>query len=151
MIGTLSRIARLDSDRRWLLAEAVVILAAMNVLVRAQPAGWIHRRRIKRLRSAPSDSIVWAVRAAAGHLPGSTCLTSALTAHMMLTRRGYAAVVRFGVAPPGGRRGTPLFHAWLECDGRAVIGAESLESYRALESCNATAARIANSTAFAGR
>ena len=40
--------------------------------------------------------------------------------------------------------------AWLECRGHVLIGGEARERYRALESCSATAARIADSTAFAG-
>ena len=164
MIETLRKIARLDWDRRWLLAEAVVVHAVMNVFVRVMSASWIRRRtatpRVRGRASSAPTSVRWAVANAAARLPGSTCLTSALAAHLMLTRRGGEAVVRFGVAPPAARGGTPRFHAWVECDGRGVdvvdvvdifIGAESLESYRALESCSATAARIANRTAFAGR
>jgi Transglutaminase-like superfamily len=152
MITGLRKLVSLDRDRRRLLAEAVVVHAAMNVLVRVTP--WWIRKPI----AAPPDrrpltiaSVSWAVQTAAARLPGTTCLTSALTARLMLKRRGHHALIRFGVACPRDPRDTPMFHAWAECDGRTVIGAESLESYRALESCSATAARIANSTAFAGR
>jgi Transglutaminase-like superfamily len=152
MITGLRKLVSLDRDRRRLLAEAVVVHALMNVLVRVTP------RWIRKPIAAPPDrwpltiaSVPWAVRTAAARLPGTTCLTSALTARLMLKRRGHHAVIRFGVARPRDPRDTPIFHAWAECDGRAVIGAEWLEAYRALESCSATAARIANSTAFAGR
>jgi len=125
----------------------------MNVFVRVMPAGWIAMRTARRSGRASwaLENVVWAVRTAAARLPGSTCLSSALTARLMLKRRGHDARVRFGVAPPADAGGTPQFHAWVECNGRAVVGDESLDSYRALESCSATPARIANSTAFAGR
>jgi Transglutaminase-like superfamily len=153
MIAALRKFVRLERDRRWLVAEAVAVHAAMNVLVRVMPVGWISWRTAPgsgRARSAPTH-VIWAVRTVAAYCPGSTCLTSALTAHVLLKRRGHDAVVRFGVAPRAHGRDTPTFHAWVECGGDAVIGADDLDSYRELESCSATAARIANSTAFAGR
>jgi len=157
MIDDLRKIVRLDWDRRWLLAEAGVVHAAMNVLVRVAPR-WVMKPIAARpdcrpltLDSVTIDSVPWAVGTVAARLPGSTCLTSALTGQMMLRWRGHDGVIRFGVARRPDPRDAPMFHAWVECDGRAVTGADALESYRALESCSATAARIANSTAFAGR
>jgi hypothetical protein len=159
MIAALRKISLLDCDRRRLLGEALLVHAAMNVLGRVS-ARWMgrsiaarrdDRRRLLPLDSVTLDSVPWAVQTVAARLPGSTCLTSALTAEVMLKRRGHDVVVRFGVARPDGQRGTRMFHAWVECDGRPVIGAEGAAAYRPLESCSATAARIASSTAFAGR
>jgi len=129
-----------------------MVHAVMNLLVRVAPH-WVMKPMAARsgCRRLTIDAVPWAVGTAAARLPGSTCLTSALTAQMMWKWRGHDGVVRFGVARRADPRDAPMFHAWVECDGRAVTGADALESYRALESCSATAARIANSTAFAGR
>jgi len=65
--------------------------------------------------------------ARAGGVPGTTCLGRALTGWIMLRRRRIPAVVRLGVtlaaAEPFGA------HAWLECQGRAVVGAPEPERY----------------------
>lgn len=63
--------------------------------------------------------IVWAVRRAAQVVPGASCLTQALAAQVMLARRGWASALVIGVD-----RGGDAFaaHAWLEIDGRPVLG-----------------------------
>ena len=78
------------------------------------------------------EEISWAIAAAARFVPWSTCLVKALAGQAMLAKRGCASTLRIGMAPgrPNGR--TLDAHAWLECEGRILIGAHDLERYRRL-------------------
>jgi hypothetical protein len=77
------------------------------------------------------DRVARAVTAAANRFPRRTmtCLTQALAAHAMLARQGHASELRLGVRPS-----KPLeAHAWIECEGRIVIGQlENLAEYAVL-------------------
>lgn len=68
-----------------------------------------------------SKRVVWAVSAASRRLPRTgNCLAEALATQVMLGRRGYAAALRIGVARNG--KGEFIAHAWLEADGKVLIG-----------------------------
>jgi hypothetical protein len=66
------------------------------------------------------ERVVWAVAVASRYIPAATCLTQALTTRVLLGRQGHLANLRIGVA----RSETGQFeaHAWVECQGRIVIG-----------------------------
>ena len=69
------------------------------------------------------DQIAKEVAAVAHYFPQATCLTQALSAHVLLRRRGFDPVLQLGVARND--EGKFLAHAWIECDGRIVIGGAS--------------------------
>lgn len=70
-----------------------------------------------------TDRVSWAVHAVARRLPGTTCLAQSLTAVTLLQRRGCRADLRIGVQEPRQSAARPLdAHAWVECDGRVVVG-----------------------------
>jgi hypothetical protein len=64
--------------------------------------------------------VVWAVTVASRYVPAATCLTQALATQILLSRRGHPTSLRIGV----GRSEAGEFqaHAWVECQGRVVIG-----------------------------
>jgi hypothetical protein len=74
----------------------------------------------------PLDRIVWSIHVAARFIPRASCLTQSLTAQILLVRYGYPAVVRLGVARDAGQFEA---HAWVESDGRVVIGEADLHRY----------------------
>ncbi|MBI5247976.1 MAG: lasso peptide biosynthesis B2 protein [Desulfomonile tiedjei] len=77
------------------------------------------------------DRIVWAVLAVSRYSPLSfSCLVQALAAKITLSRQGYPVIVRIGVAPTDG--GPLRAHAWLEYNGRIVIGDKCREGFRPL-------------------
>ncbi len=81
---------------------------------------------------AAIDKVVWAVSAASKYIPlNATCLPQALTAKVLLERRGKRGALRFGVIKDP--MGELLGHAWLEIDGRVVIGAMDGPSFTALQ------------------
>jgi len=69
----------------------------------------------------------WAVASAARFVPGATCLPQAMTAQALLIRRGRPSVIHTGFdrTDAKGVEG----HAWLECDGRVVVGDIGLERF----------------------
>lgn len=63
--------------------------------------------------------VVVAVHRVSRIVPRATCLTQALAAQWLLGRAGITSCLRFGVA----RQAADIAaHAWLEVDGRVVIG-----------------------------
>ena len=68
----------------------------------------------------PPLRIVWAVRHVSRLVPMATCLTQALAAQTMLARSGVASTLTLGVDPE--RKARFEAHAWLEMEGRAVLG-----------------------------
>ena len=90
------------------------------------------RQPLTSCADVPVARIVWAVNVASRYVPrGRNCLCRALAAHWLLVRHGHQAVLRFGVA----RDDQQAFkaHAWVECDGAAVIGQRELDHFRPLD------------------
>jgi hypothetical protein len=72
--------------------------------------------------------VAWAVRVASRHLlRARTCLTQVLVAQVLLTRRGYPALLCLGVVR--GKEGSLEAHAWLASWNRVVGGGLRLERY----------------------
>jgi hypothetical protein len=98
------------------------------------------RGLLSRLSQAPAggrqadaslpERVGWAIAAASGYVPQTTCLIQALAAQALLKRGGFPARLRLGV----GRNAQGQFqaHAWLENDGRVIIGDSEVERYRPL-------------------
>jgi len=81
-------------------------------------------------RPSPEE-IARFVEVASRYSPGiKTCLTQALAAQVLLTRHDYPAFVYLGVL----RRKQEEFqaHAWVESEGRIVVGGGDLERYAPL-------------------
>ena len=71
------------------------------------------------------DSVSWAVTAASRRMPGAPmCLSQALAVQVMLARRGFASRLRVGVARGG--LGQVEGHAWVEHEGRVLIGGAAM-------------------------
>jgi hypothetical protein len=124
------------SSDRWLLCEAGVVLAGVRVLLWLVPFGRLLRilewtaRRSAGVVLAPlpenwEQRMAGAVVAAARYVPRSTCLTQALAAQWLLARSGCPTLLRIGVAT--GPDKVFKAHAWLEREGRVVLGGEALE------------------------
>ena len=110
-----------------LLVEAAVLLLAVRLSLSV--VGF-HRlraalQRRTRSRNRPRERVVWAVQAVARRLPVSGCLAHALVMDTLLHRHGHASHLKIGVRRVDRSvREVPLdAHAWVECDGRIVIGA----------------------------
>jgi len=134
----LRRFAQVGNRRRALLAEAVAWLLLTRLALLLVPFPRLARRLgtfvppsdaravAARRSGAPSatslaEEIGWAVTRAARHVPfNAVCLPQAMTARIMLKRRGVGSVLHFGAAK-GDQK--PLdAHAWLDAAGVEVTG-----------------------------
>jgi hypothetical protein len=94
---------------------------ARAIVTRQQRLGWT---------GVPvrADRIVWAVETASRAIPGmKNCLVQAVAAEAMLIQAGYPCELRVGVAKKGPDE--LIAHAWVESEGRVVIGEFELERY----------------------
>jgi hypothetical protein len=135
----LGRFYRLPASERWLLAKAALLLGAIRIGLWLLPfrtlRSFLDRaavfHRVGEADYEPTDVVVWAVEVAARGLPAfDTCLTRALAAQVLLSRRGRPALLRIGVVRSS--EGKFEAHAWVESDGRVVIGGYELERYTPL-------------------
>lgn len=114
-------------ERRWV-AEAAVLLPSVHLLQQALPFRRWRSLLTRSLRPPPRaadgprpEELARAVERARRRLPGEyKCLPSAYALHLLLHRHGYASLVQVGVAHGAG--GAVEAHAWVEHDGRILIG-----------------------------
>lgn len=126
-MSRVGRFIRLSREDQRLFAQALVVVAgirsslmfrSVNATLRLSdalgrsPAG-------VRSRLMEVEPAIVAVRRASKLVPGATCLTQAIAARTLLARRGHSSTLRLGVAKEDGDLKA---HAWLESDGRVVIG-----------------------------
>lgn len=77
-------------------------------------------------RQGFADTVVWAVTAASRRVPGrTTCLSQALTVQALLARNGCPSRLQVGVVRD--KQGAVEGHAWVECEGRVLIGGTPAE------------------------
>lgn len=123
-MSLVARFFRLPAADRALLIRAALLLGAARVALWVLPlrvARPLVARLAPRAPGAPgADRIGWAVTAARRVIPRATCLPQALAGEALLVRNGHAAELIVGVAktPKGGLEA----HAWVESDGRLVVG-----------------------------
>jgi hypothetical protein len=139
MLRQARTVLRLAPSDRWLLLAATALLVAFRLGLMLVPLGAL--RRLSRImaraavpapaRAAASpERIGWAVAAAARLVPGAACLAQALAGRVLLQRRGFAPVLRIGVRRDG--RAGFQGHAWIECQGKIVVGAQDAARYTPL-------------------
>ncbi len=136
--AALSTSLRMSNARRFLsltpaeqrrLVRAFLIVVGVRVVLSLVP--WPRfPALLARLTAQPSvksgvvptaEQLAWDVLVVSSYVPRATCLTQALAGQVLLTHYGHRAVVRVGVTKEEGKR-TFQGHAWLESDGRVVIG-----------------------------
>jgi hypothetical protein len=136
----LHRFLHLATDERQLLIKAALFLEAIKIGMLLLPFRTLRRLLTraahtpvgKRRANHPSSvRIAWAVQTASRNTPGlKTCLAQALTTQLLLARHGYPALLHIGVVR--GEQGQFQAHAWVETEGKVVIGGSELERYTPL-------------------
>jgi hypothetical protein len=138
----MSRIRRflaLAPAERRLLLRATLLVAAVRVARAVLPwpalrrlVSWAARpgRSPRGVVAVPPGRLGWAVEVAGRYVPGATCLTQALALQIWLGRHGQPAALRLGVALGAEERLEA--HAWLEHEGRVIIGAAERPRYTPL-------------------
>lgn len=136
----LARFLSLPPSERLLLIKSALTLAAVKGGLRLLPFTSLEKllgratrisHRFRNWNSEKPDLLIRMVDIAGRHVPGTgSCLTRALAAQLLLARRGHRSTVRIGVARGGGQQ--LKAHAWLESEGRVLIGDSELECYAPL-------------------
>ena len=118
-----------------LIVVALPIVAVVRLALWILPSRLILRflSRLSASRSAETShgsvapsAIPWAVEAASRAVPRATCLTQAVAAKLLLRLSGEDAQFCLGVAYTS--EGALRAHAWLERDGRAILGGAGVKS-----------------------
>lgn len=130
----LRRFAAYSSLERRLVLQAWFALAAVRILLWVVPYRWIEARLLKPQPATPGvhpDDIALAVTRASTLVPRATCLVQAVAGGWLIRREGGQSIIRFGVAKD---QDTSSFkaHAWLEHDGRILIGGSTAAEYATL-------------------
>jgi len=121
----------LSQRDRALLIQAVVWLGVTRIALWLLPFRIVRRllaraARPSSPRRGPATArrrLVWAVSAARRAVPYSTCLVQALAAEALFILHGHPADLRIGVVK--NEAGGLIAHAWVESDGRVVLGNSS--------------------------
>jgi hypothetical protein len=125
----IAKLLRLPPSDRRLLMMSVFVLGAVRLGLWLLPFQTVRRLINSMTRSTnhphqhdkiPIDAVTWAIGVASRSIPSATCLTQALAAQVLLVRHGYPAQIRIGVTKD--LRGHLGAHAWVESQGRIVIG-----------------------------
>lgn len=123
-----------SADRR-LICEAALLLGLTRFFVAFLPfrwlGPWLRKPTVQLERSELSRQIGRAVLTASRHVPWqAACLPQALTAKLMLARRGQGSAVHLGAKLD--ENGALAAHAWLTCGGDIVTGGGGLPGYTPL-------------------
>ena len=119
----------LPSRYKHLLVKSIVLLGLVRVGLWLLPFQALRHLLAHMTRAhaaspggdqASMQQVVWAVTVASQYVPAATCLTQALATQVLLSRRGHPASLRIGVARS--EAGKFQAHAWVECQGKIVIG-----------------------------
>jgi hypothetical protein len=129
------RIFAIPEVKRRMLLEAAPVVVAVRLLLWLLPSRMIIRwtRRIATSATrgshprTSSSTIVWAVESLSRRVPRASCLTQALSAQWLLRRHGYDSRLCLGVATGGSREFAA--HAWLEMQGRVIIGGPKVSRF----------------------
>jgi len=130
----LKRFFRLPEQEQLLVFQAFFAISLIRLSVALLSLRTVHRMAVTIAwrcdESFSADRIVWAVRAAARFVPGSTCLVQALAAQALLIRHGFRPRLTIGVAKSEFDRFGA--HAWVTSEDTVLIGEHQSENYTAL-------------------
>jgi hypothetical protein len=124
----------LSSSEQRLLIRAWILLGLIRLGLELFPFSTL-RKLLNRLKSImgvfekefSEQQLVWSVAVVSRYIPKATCLAQALAAQLLLQQAGRQACLHIGVeeAEEGGIKA----HAWVESQGRILIGGFDLNSY----------------------
>ncbi len=135
----LRKFLSLRPSDRHLLVSTALLLGGIRLGLRLLPFRTLQRvvdklaqppAGLRRTNQSSVARLVWAVTVASRYVPKATCLTQALVAQVLLGRHGHRTQLRVGVAR--GDEGQLEAHAWLESEGKVVVGGGELSRYALL-------------------
>ena len=140
MIPALRKFFSLPVKERQILLKAFILLILIRLGLWLLPFRTL-QRTLERLfqhpvtsdsRSPSPEKFSWAVSVVSQYVPAASCLTQALTLQALLSREGIHSDLAIGVARDDATGITA--HAWVEIDGRVIIGGQERDRYTQLKS-----------------
>jgi hypothetical protein len=138
----LLKFLKLPLTEKVLYAEALPVVFFTGIVLRVVPFRFLRKLLVKRLSTdampgsadlAEIQKIVRSVDFFSRFHPFATCLTRSLSALLLIKFNGEHAILKIGVAKDEDT--TFKAHAWLESNGRIVIGKiPSASQYTVLDS-----------------
>ena len=132
----------LPVTEKALLIESLILVASIGLALRIVPFRFFRKIIAARLNEKERkksvdwkkiNPIVRSVRSASRFVPLANCLPQALAAMFLIKSAGQSANLKIGVAKDENQHFKA--HAWLEINGRIIIGKLPLHSeYKVLES-----------------
>lgn len=120
---------RLSGNDKKLILRTLLLMMKIRLMLWIMPFQKIQGSLapVKPLNNdTPVSKLIWSVRVTSHYVPGSTCLTKALTGYELLSKHGYQSLIKIGVGKSA--EGEFEAHAWLEYQDEVVIG-ESEKEY----------------------
>jgi hypothetical protein len=131
------KFVQLKSAEQLLLVQAALLLAAVRLGISVlsfqslrRVVQWASQSPVglREMQSVSAGQIAWAINVASDYMPkAGTCLPRALAGQVLLGRYGFPAQVHIGIARAAS--GLVEGHAWVECDGKIVIGGTELSHF----------------------
>jgi hypothetical protein len=137
-IPPLRKFFSLPAKERQILVKAFFLLIIIRLGLWLLPFRTL-QKNLERLFHYPATShelslsperFSWAVSAVSQYVPAATCLAQALTLQVLLSREGIHSDLAIGVARDDTTGITA--HAWLEIDGKLIIGGQERDRYTQL-------------------
>ena len=135
----LEKFGRLSGVERRILVQAWLLLLLADLALRLLPfttvQHYCRRQHVPRGQGSANalpaaTRIAWLVEKAGQYCPlGTSCLKEALVLSRLLAQRGVSTTLRIGV---GHRAEAFAAHAWLEQDGRVILGDSDVDAYSRL-------------------
>jgi hypothetical protein len=124
----------LSSGERRLLIKVWVLFGVIRLGLELFPFSTL-RKLLDRLRPKlgsfkeefSEEQLVWSVTVVSRYIPKTTCLAQALAAQLLLQQAGHQARLHIGVEEA--EKGNIKAHAWVESQGRILIGGFDLNRY----------------------
>jgi hypothetical protein len=129
-----SKFFHLPSVEKCLLFRAWILLGVIRLGLELFPFSTL-RKLLDRLRiklgslkkKFSEEQLVWSVTVVSRYIPKATCLAQALTTQFLLQQAGHQACLHIGVTEAD--EGRLKAHAWVESQGRILMGGFDLSRY----------------------
>ena len=128
------KFVNLSSTEQSLLIKTWILLGLISLGLQLFPFSTL-RKLLYRFRSIlgrgekefSEDRLVWSVGVVSRYIPKAACLAQAITTQLLLQQAGHQACLHIGVteAEKGGLKA----HAWVESQGKVLIGGIDLNQY----------------------
>ncbi len=124
----------LSSGERHLLIKTWILLGVIRLGLELVPFSTLRKLLLKLTvffhgleKDFSEEYLVWSVAVVSPYVPKTTCLAQALAVQLLLQRAGHQARLHIGVHY--GIGGRLEAHAWVESQGRILIGGFDTNRY----------------------